>query len=232
MNTDSNAELSTRIVQLVEEHWNEHKSPLLLSNLGNSDYGAIGRQAKDRSGTLKAYLQAALSDRVKIVQHSSRFAVIGALPAGTELDDDVNVDDLFPAANAQDRHSPARYHRAIWTAFGLPLTKDKGRYVSADGPVRFVDVTAGSAPEGFVQVDGELIDSADGDPKSIEGRILEWVADNDLDISRFQIKTQGRDPRIPSSDLLSQVLDALELEDLQRISMPLDIVQRLRSGRR
>ena len=232
MNTDSKEELSDRIVRLVEEHWAERKTALLLSNLGNSDHGAIGRHAKDRSGSLKAYVRDALSDRVKIIQHSSRFAVIGALPAGAELDDNVNVDDLFPVADAQDLHSPARYHRALWAAFRLPLSNDKGRYVSADGPVRFVDVAAGSAPEGFVQVDGELVDPADGDPRSIEGRILKWVADNDLDVSRFQARTQGPDPGSPSDDLLGQVLDALGPEELRRLSMPLDIVQKLRGRRR
>ena len=31
---DTENQLATRIVQLVEEHWAEHKKPLLLSELG------------------------------------------------------------------------------------------------------------------------------------------------------------------------------------------------------
>ena len=232
MNLNTENELANRIVQLVEEHWAEHKKPLLLSDLGSSENGAIGKVAKDTSGSLKAYLKGNLSDRVTVVQHSSKFAVIGALPAGEKIDEDMSIDELFSVALKEKVHSVAHYHRAVWAAFRKPLVNGKLRYVSKEGVLHFVDVTPESVPEGFVKVDGELIDAGNGDPRLIEGRILQWIDENDLDVSRFQVKRSVSDPKFPSNDLLSEVLASLELEDLRRISMPLDIVQKLRSKQR
>ena len=232
MNWDTETELANRIVQLVEAHWTEHKKPLLLSDLGSLENGAIGKVAKETSGSLKAYLQDHLSDRVTVVQHSSKLAVIGALPAGAEIDEDLSIDDLFFVSQKQTVQSVARYHPAVWAAFRKPLANDKLRYVSRDGVLHFVDVTTESAPEGFVKLDGELIDAGDGDPRLIESRILQWIDQNGLDVTRFLLKRTASGSKFPSNDLLSEVLTSLEVEDLRRISMPLDIVQKLRSKQR
>ena len=48
MNRDTEKELANRIAQLVEEHWNKHEKPLLLSDLGNSENGTIGKKRKTR----------------------------------------------------------------------------------------------------------------------------------------------------------------------------------------
>ena len=52
INGNTENELANRVVQLVEEHWAEYKKPLLLSELGSSENGAIGKMAKDTSGSL------------------------------------------------------------------------------------------------------------------------------------------------------------------------------------
>ena len=187
---------------------------------------------KDTSGSLKAYLQGNLSDRVRVVQHSSKFAVIGALPAGAEIDDDLSIDDLFTVAQKQESSLGCPLSSGRMGRVQKLLPNGKLRYVSKDGVIHFVDVTTESVPEGFFKVDGELIDAGDGDPRLIESSILQWIDENGLDISRFQLKRAASDPKFPSNDLLSEVLASLELEDLRRISMPLDIVQKLRSKQR
>ena len=222
------SELADRIVRLVEEHWDQHEKPLLLSQLGSLDNGEIAKSTKQESGGLKAYLQDHLADRVRVIQHSSNFTVIGAIPAQATLDDNISIDELFFRLSHQPAKQVARYHPAVWAAFRRLLEESKLRYLKITTPVHFVDIAEDEKPEGFVEVDRKFIADSNADPSEIEENIISWVQNNKLEISIFQAKRRLPGMHFPSSDLLSKLLASLGEEDLRRISMPLDIVHKLR----
>lgn len=69
--------LADEIVKMVETHWKDEEQPLLLSELGpnlKSYRDTIYPQ------TLKQFV-GTLSDRITVVQHSSKRAKIGIIPA-------------------------------------------------------------------------------------------------------------------------------------------------------
>ncbi|MCY3873611.1 MAG: hypothetical protein OXF88_04885 [Rhodobacteraceae bacterium] len=227
-NRESENEMAGRIVKSIEDHWAEHKKPLLLSQLGDKENGNVAHVAKEKSGSLKAYLESHLAERVRVVQHSSKPQVIGALPAQNSIDDGISIDELFSEASGPKAVAVARYHPAVWAAFRKPLDNGNVRYLSVEGLIRFVDVTSAMNRAGYVKVDREFIGSMDNDPKVIETNILRWTDTNGLDAFRFR----SRKPSVrqfPSNDLLSAFLASLGEEDLRRISIPLDIVHKLRS---
>ena len=166
------------------------------------------------------------------MQHSSKSAVIGALPLGAKIDKDLSVDDLFTVVQKHKVYSAARYHPAVWAAFRRPLADDKMRYISKDGIVRFVDSTMELASEEFTNVDRQLIDAGSCDPKLAENMILQWIDENELDVLRFQLPKSTANPKFPANDLLGELLASLELDELRRISMPLDVIQKLRNKKR
>ena len=113
-----------RVASLVREYWNEHKLPLLLSRLGSEDDGNVARLAKQRAGSLAAYLQTQIPDRVRVIQHTAKHAVVAAIPAEVNVSSftdsvDTLLDDTL-ASTAKMRSTP-HYHPAFWAAFRKPL---------------------------------------------------------------------------------------------------------------
>ena len=61
---DSEAEyedLDSRIVDLIQQHWEEEKKALLLSQLGSRDSGNVAKRAKSMMGSLGVYLRVRLA---------------------------------------------------------------------------------------------------------------------------------------------------------------------------
>ena len=231
-NGEVTTELAERIVMLVEKYWIEHKKPLLLSQLGSLDKGEIATLTKQESGSLKAYLREHLQGRVRVIQHSSKIAVVGAIPAHTKIAEDVSIDELFNKTLGQPTKHVVHYHPAVWAAFRKPIEDPKRRYLSVRAPIRFVDGTEEDKAEGFVEIDRESIAETNADPIEVEREILNWVEGNKLDISLFQSKGKLSGRKFPDNDVLSTLLVSLGEEDLRRISMPLDIVHKLRREQR
>ena len=221
-------ELADRIVRWVEEYWTEHEKPLLLSQLGGLENGEIATLTKQESGSLKAYLREHLEDRVRVIQHSSKFAVIGAIPAQAKIAEDISDDELIHRTSSPLTKHVAHYLPSVWRAFRKPIEDSKRRYLSVKAPFHFVDGTEEGKPEGLVEVDREFVAETNSDPIEIERKILSWVEGNKLEISLFQSKRRLSGQQLPANDLLSKLLVSLSEEDLRRISMPLDIVRKLR----
>ena len=66
--SEQTSDLDSRIVTLVHEFWNDHQMPLLLSRLGSQDNGQIASETKRQEGSLGAYLNRRLADRVRVIQ--------------------------------------------------------------------------------------------------------------------------------------------------------------------
>ena len=80
---------------------------------------------------------------------------------------------------------------------------------------------------GFFEIEREYIADPDDDTATVEQKINTWLRENHLDANVF-----GRDrmtDRLPTDDLLGRLLLALEPDELKRMSIPLDIVRKLRS---
>ena len=69
------------------------------------------------------------------------------------------------------------------------------------------------------------------DAPQVQREIDEWLTANDLDSAQFVVNRSARQESLPSDDLLGRLLAALEPDQLKRITMPLDIVDKLRRQR-
>lgn len=213
-------ELDRRIVDSVQQHWDDQQAPLLLSELGGR--GDIGVRARNAEGSLANYLRARLADSVEVIRHSAKSSVVAAVPAGAAggLDFDSLLDK--PVGRSPDT-SQLRFVSALWAAFRRPLNAGEERYVSVQRPIRFVDVAAGEQPANRIAIPRECISGA---PGAIE-RINKWIDENKLDRTPFLFEERACE-RLPSNDVLGRFLLALDPRDLARISIPLDVVDKLR----
>lgn len=213
-------EFDRRIVDSVRQHWTDEQKPLLLSELGGR--GDIGVRAKNEEGSLANYLRVRLTDSVAIIRHSIKSSIVAAVPAGAA--DGRDFDSLLekPVGHPPDTRQP-RFVPALWAAFRRPLEAGKERYVSVKRPIRFVDVVAGEHPENRIAIRRECISDAPG----VIERINQWIEENELDRAPFLFEERAGE-RLPSNDVLGRFLLALDSGDMERISIPLDIVNKLR----
>ena len=221
------SDLDGRIVDLVQEHWGKHGMPLLLSLLGSEEGGEIGRLAKQEAGGLGAYLRHRLTARVRVI-HDSTNTVAGAIPVDAEVDANAGFDRLLEKTHSRSSGASPRFHAAFWAAFRKPLDESKGRYTSIRAPFRFVDVSSEERPDGFREIAREYVVGPDAEAMEVQQKAQDWLAANGLDPDRFLWKDKADVARLPSDDLLGRLLLSLEPDELKRISMPLDIVSKLR----
>ena len=220
-------DLDQRIVNLVKQSWQDHQMPLLLSRLGAQDGGEIARMAKQEAFSLAAYLRDRLAEDVRVIQHSSKPVVVGAIPA--EVDGEASdFDSWLERTHGQSVGMPPRFHPAFWAAFRVPLDENKRRYMSLVPPLRFIDAFAEDRPEGdgYAEIEWEYIDS-DVEPSEVQQNVDDWLEANGLEPMPFLASGKPQ-PRTSSDDLLGRLLAALDADELKRVSIPLDIVAKLR----
>ena len=228
MTTSELSDLDAKIVNLVNRCWEERQMPLLLSRLGGQDNGEIASGAKRQAGSLIAYLRQRLVNDVQVIQHSTKPPVVGAIPAGVDAGVNGDFDALLDRTRGQSEEATPRFQPAFWAAFRKPLDESKRRYMSVQAPLHFRDAIPEERPDGFIEVEREYVIGPDAEMMEVQQKMQAWLANNKLEPSSFLLKGKTGTTHLPSDDLLGRLLLALEPDDLKRVSMPLDIVGKLR----
>ena len=96
-------------------------------------------------------------------------------------------------------------------------------------PLYFRDESPEVHPTGFVEIERDYIADSDADDATVQQKINDWLAEKEIDPSIFGRDTNKKSACLPADDLLGRLLFALEPEELKRMSIPLDIVKKLRS---
>ena len=220
------SDLNDRIIELVQNCWDEHHKPLLLSRLGNLDRGEIARLVRQYSSNLRSYLHSHLADSIQVVQHSTRPELVAAVPSHAALDATDDIDTVLEKTLNESIATATRYHPAFWAAFRIPLDESNNRFMSTRRPVRFHD-SPGDRPDGFIQIAPNYVAGPDADYADVQKKVQEWLADNELQPTPYlsAVRSSGSEQSV---DLLDRLLHALDPSDLERITMPLDIVLKLR----
>ena len=220
-------ELDNSIVELVSDHWKENGKPLLLSQLGMHGDGRIAAETSELEGRLSSYLRKRLNEYVSVVQHSRVHAKIGVIPADVAVPG--NIDELFDSSSGEKSNT---YHFAFLLAFRKPLLGTKRRFISKGVPPHFRDLELNAkVPSAYAEVSRDYIVEPGSDDSVVIQSADRWLADNDLQPSSFLWSAPTGPVEFPRGDLLSQLLRSMTSEDLRRVSLPLDIVFKLRSKR-
>lgn len=225
-------ELDSRITNLVEQHWQENQTPLLLSRLGSHGGGEVARQVRAQGKALGNYLRHRLTDKVRVIQHSANSTITGAVPAsvapGIAPDADEQNDALLEKTRQGSSATAPRFHPAFWAAFRKPLDESNKRYMSVEAPIRFQESSEGSRPDGFLEVPKTYIATSDVDDAQTLQNAEKWITENNLRKDTYLAPAKSKLDSEHPQNLLDLVLFSLEPEDLSRVSMPLDVILRLR----
>ena len=222
--------IGERIVGLVENWWKNHQSPLLLSRLGNLIDKEDSRQIKQKGFSLRSYITHNLSDRIRLIQDKDNPVIIASVPKEINEDEHRLIEKLLKDDHKGEVDKNPIFRPAVWAAFKIPLDKDKERYIDPKEPIHFRDIPSKEGPQEGIRVDRKFIGGPNSDPTEIGDKIREWLKENDLGEIPFLVSRKIRSTRLPSHDLLGRLLFSLDSDDLKRVSMPLDVIKKLRQS--
>lgn len=224
-------DIDDRIVELVQQCWQEHQTPLLLSRLGTQEDGRIAEVARQQASGLADYLRTRLSDHIRVIQHSTKSMVIGAIPSHVAADIGGDFDPMLEKTYSSAESSFLRFRPAFWTAFRKPLAEGSKRYINVHPPFHFVDTPSTDQPESYAEIEQRHIKGPTAEPTEVVRSLQAWLEENSLEASSFASTGKPQSARLPSDDLLGRLLHALDPDDLRRVSMPLDVIEKLRRER-
>jgi len=233
--------LGDAIVTIVREEFERTQRVILLSNLGQDlrkagvDYRAILGERK-----FADFIRKELVDRVTLIPIPGKDKAIGIHPAGVDLSTRQNPFGPHPlAAQNAPIGGPVQDKRPllnsqVWFAFSHFL---------ADGDVRILELlpeplyrdvpSDADVPQGSHRIDRNLIVPVGTMPKTerdvrIYENIEQWAEKAGVPLDGLLAKKPERNDR---RNLLDELIRTLGPADLQRVTLPLDIVKTLRDRR-
>ena len=216
-------ELRNEIIKAAKSSWSSTNKVLLLSTLGGLEDGEIARSARAHAGSLKSFISAEVSE-VRIIEHSRVRSLIGVIPDDVTQDINTILEDT-----RGERNTRVYFKEHFWNAFKSPLDASKRRFVVShddDNSPEIVDIVSEEdPPTNSHEVPLKLIDN-DATSDEVYDRIVKWIKDTGTHMGGYT-KTARVKPRRESRVLLHRLLDALDECDAKRVSLPLDIAQKL-----
>jgi hypothetical protein len=235
----TSADVRDFLVQAVTAHWNRYRSALLFSTIGTYlikkgfDTAALfqGRKLID-------IISSEFSTEIKVVRSSLSAEKIGLIPKDEY--EEGKDDEYF---KKQDKphvrlKKPSFIPNVIWLAFSRPLAEGYARYISTEQKLSYRDIKDKNGAESKIagikiNKDLIIIDADNDQTKHDEliKNVEQWILEN---LSEVRKEGLAERPISTSASLslgkdsvLHRMIASLTTEDLARISLPMDIVEKL-----
>ena len=210
--------IRARIAHLIEDHFAQGATSYYLSQLGNElneDRKSLERLTRKK---ISEFVQDEFS--YEIGRTGSHKNVLFIVAPG--------ADPAMPDA------ALPRYNRRFWAAFSVPLPEGERRFLDLNDLNFGPDLGDGRLDGNNIrEIGSEFLPAANESrtPAQIGEQIKAWIDAQKLDEERFIVVRRKR-----SSDtgrnLLADLIAALDKDQLRRVSLPLDVVEVLRSKSR
>lgn len=231
MNTSSPlAELLQAATELVEAHWNQKHTAMLLSTLGHQ----LSARGLDVPKLLQGRkLSEALrdgADQLSVQRVREDSPIMGVLPKSAGGQAATALAELASSRTGATHDLP-RLSPVIWAAFTKPLAAGKARFIRLE-PLNFVDEARGAEANELVVTSSEImlrgdLAAAEHSQKAFDS-VKEWASHNGVP---FESLLFGRPTKATSSintkSALERMVAVLSHEQKKRLMLPMDIVETL-----
>lgn len=232
------------LTSIVETQWKDEGFAVLLSRVPALLEGeGFDLQAILQGRKLRPLLETEAADRLKLLQSEASHMIWGIVPADAEVS--------APYARyfrRQNRDRPLRFAPSAWKAFTLPIAEDERRWLFDEPTIHFEDRATDQAGQSGHEVERRFVvlpESEKEEGEVFRARVLkaiaDWASEQNLDPSRFALGRKRAPAAKPmptpsprsapfvAETALDQFIGLLQPGELTRISLPLDVVVRLRS---
>lgn len=216
-----------KIKLVVDARWNSGGGPLLLSQLPDSlREQSVDIKASRGEKPLLQFVKDGIAGFCQLHNDENNPIVWGLVPTEVSLSNK-EIFSMVKAASANRTFDPSyvRYHFAVWKAFTSPVPDGLKRILKPKNAPRFQDIgNSETFTSDFIEIDRSFI-CAEAAPSfvSVDQKIREWARKNNVP---HDILLYIEDSGATDGNLLGR-LSKLNVDDLRRISIPLDIVAKL-----
>lgn len=229
------AALKNEILNLTYEYWSSTSKALLLASLGQQlTKRGYNLRTDLRGQKLVPFLQIELKDQVTVLTSPFDSLVRGIVPKGEDIGADIR--SLF-TPNTERGSARINFDKRVWIAFSNPIPENHVRVLQFEPEINFEDLPAEMAKDKeHMVVPRELVIPPAAKPSQVRNAELQqnirsWLKDHGIGIEKVVAKATIEASARGTDSLLSAILAALDRKDLERVSLPLDIVAKLHSER-
>ncbi len=222
-----------RIIEAVRERWKNKQSACLLSQLGNDFRSELPTTLSGRKliDVIAKDFDASLRLVSKGYGNETVWAVVPA-----EVDSALGEKSI-PTAAPQDT---IRFHPTVWAAFRTPLTKGHQRFLVQQGKThKFIDLPAGepTPQRTLLNIRADDIVGANVAAENVSEHIKRVLQKEDISLDRVAAgRSAPTTPVLAATSthllehhtLLDALLECLTPSEARRVSLPLDVLQKLR----
>ncbi len=230
--------LKTEILTYVSSRFEQRRQVIFLSNVGQElSKKGVNFRALLGEKKLADFIREEMGEQIQVVPSPHDSKILAAVPAGIDLAKEIDPFGRHRQARVEtasvrqpDIEKKLPVGRALVVAFSRMIPEGHQRVVRLNPVLEFQDYPAdGERPEG-ITLDADMIappteGNKDEWEQQVQNSILRWAALNSIPLSK--IVRVSKDREAPRS-VLEVLLSSLSPSDLQRIMMPLDIVNHLR----
>ncbi len=216
--------------------WEKHGTVLILSQVPHVLESA-GFDVKEllAGQKLRPFLQAKSEGHFQVIPNERNRTLWGLAPLSAELS--APFERYFPQA---DSARAPRFASSMWRAFTISVAPGKRRWVFDEPSIHFLDLDAEEPqPDSGIEVERRfIVEATEGgevETATIIQSIAKWGIENSIDTTRFAIGRKKLPSAKPAAsnfqtqNALDQLIAILLPAELSRISLPLDVVARLKS---
>jgi hypothetical protein len=224
---DKDVALKKDIVEITQQHWEQTSRVLLLSTLGHT-LTQRGYDLRSDLGhrKLEPFIQIELNDKITTVVSPYDPLVRGVIPSGKQVD----LRELFRKPEAVKQR--VNFDRRLWVAFSRPIAADRQRLICFEPDIVVDDVPADTpkpggwylVPEGLIVPPGAMAVTLRNE--QLQRGILKWLEDIRVDVAKAKARP-AESPLASGNSVLDILFTILDSKDLERISVPLDIIEKL-----
>ena len=227
----SKEDLSQKIIQITEQYWAKNNAPILLSKLG-PEIKSDGFDLKTMISplSLSQFIEFSCGEKIKIVRHPRQSAKIGIIPVSVDLPDVAENFDAFFDSNSQGLPEIV-YQAPVWAGFVKFKHTNIKRYLDLNkNQVNTLEQTEPITSSDIFEIDSsDILENYDNSPamkSAVHKKIQNWCDRNDIEISRLSTNALYSG-RTKDTSLLENIFSSLTKEEMSRINIPLDIIQKL-----
>ncbi|ETV37711.1 hypothetical protein SOJ65_18450 [Pseudomonas aeruginosa] len=224
------AELKKKILELVNEGHTQKNQGTLLSTLGIL-ITKTGIQLKEvlENQKLGDFIARELSEEIEIIgapqNPAIKIALLRSLSPQSE--------DLIPEIKKSEPSEKNRYIRAIWSALSNEIDPGFKRVIKLGDHPQYKDIPESTnTPENHIELPSKFITTESKFPEEklriaeLDTNIKRWAEESGISIESLVYKKQQREEK-PQKSRLEKILSLFTQDELKRVTLPLDIVEKL-----
>jgi len=224
------------IVRLTNDSWENGQQVLLFSRLGTALSKLFNASVREIFGPekLSEFVARELPNEVKRVVYEGVSSASGLIPADANLGVDPKAHFFRSDAQSPKKsRATIHFHPVLWKAFGWRLAPDHVRYIAVKPRVEFRDGHPDEAIFPLAIPRDKIVnfeDESAGDSRAtrIYNNILGWLKENNIAIDDVtEVEREHRAVSTAGLSRIQQLIALLPAEDLRRIQLPLDVIQKL-----